>query len=1581
MRTKILKLFCIAFITTLLFALLTMTVSAEIKVENGTVTGLDSTVYYQYSKVNFLTYASPSYVNVPAASETIENLEPGLYYIRNKKDGSITVVHVEGSHEDMSDIGVIVNNDSYDALNVHQNNSFALGKWGYANMYEVFAPYTLTVGGGQHVDKSYAEGYDNGIYTAQDIAEMMMASSFKYAYLPEEIIHIDNLVSFSFDVGVRQGSFTPVYDTAAPSTDLFTRYVLYIMDSAGKVTPHEAYVYTAYAYKNPQSVYVSADFADADGWVVAMEVFPYGKIPTEGLSFEVKKSNSNAYINTIFQITYKPDSYKTAYNNITSQLSIQYNGTNIAYVGGYEDGTFKPDAKITKAEAAYLLARLVSDFNIPTGKTTAFTDVESTHWAYDAIAYLESIDAFDYISDGKFNPSAYIIRAEFAQILANLTSYEQTGLAEFSDVASTYRYAKAIYALADDGTFGITEGKFRPTAEITRAEAITYINHVLNLVANERTVDRQSLTNTFSDISGHAAEYEILMAANSNVKTLSHSAASTDGITETSDSIYIENDYFKIVIKKHGGAVTSIINKANGENIIAASASPWFIYATTDTDATVVPVYASLSDGRIKFVMANDIDIYVIVTVKDNYITVELDSELPYGTKTARFANLRVNTEYSSDENSYRLSGISMNANTNCVNLPGGESKMTTAGVSRKFGTIGAKLGVAFSKLGDMKTGTHVQCLRDITDAIDSEVGIKSTKGGAYSLTVDDLGRDYVILSSLSESATSNSSAQRIAQDLIKYNITQIDIHQNSSSSFRHGDFNFVCAKRTGETFTTAAQFKERIGDTLHANGIQYSLHTFSSLVDAKAVSIITDPVYQKQLMYDEVLTLKAAIGTSNRSLTTNEDASGLTLGGLNTNGSTSALPYNGPYSGYFLIDEEIILVTATSSSGFTSISRGQFGTTAASHAVGAEIRHLLVWYTMFQPIPGSDLFYLIAENTAKAYVDGGFDMIYLDGFESFAKFNGYNTYITEDAWYYYSTFVQRLVSTIQKLSPDGEYGAPMIEGSVFPANFWNARGRGGAWDSGVRSMKHFIYDHTVSNTKFLNNFLTATQGWFNFAPDRAEAYKNTFKKEFFRDDIEYKGAMTVAFDMSTVANGYSLYNYSTYATLSDNTLYHSLFSKLRQAGYFSDSVKKTLKQGLLEGKEYKLVEKTDGTYAFKEAVYDKNTVYDMNNYTTGTANNPFLEQIPYVRIEQRYSTFGENALVLLEEYTVKDAAESDTYKDFNIGTTNLTGKNSFKVTVTGNGIEGSAVLISLMRKKSDDSVSEKLDFFVQTDFEGTREFVLMDADNDDYDGYDFAGDYLGDGNHATYRGTFTFDNPNAVRLAFAGDCTGVVISDFTACKPVNSPVENPSITIGENILVFKTTLRSGEYVEYFPELNRAYKHAYGIKSDGSSTNVLTISEVEFEGTLKVPKGDYSYTYGYATASSTAPVRAKTVIGVLAPYTIQNEASWIIPELPEGTKELYYVTLGDCDTESKVEGDIMEFIYGDLDNDGIVSNKDSAIVARYLARWSGYEITNPLYNFSAADVDCDGIVTNKDSATIARHLARWSGYEMLPKLN
>ena len=66
------------------------------------------------------------------------------------------------------------------------------------------------------------------------------------------------------------------------------------------------------------------------------------------------------------------------------------------------------------------------------------------------------------------------------------------------------------------------------------------------------------------------------------------------------------------------------------------------------------------------------------------------------------------------------------------------------------------------------------------------------------------------------------------------------------------------------------------------------------------------------------------------------------------------------------------------------------------------------------------------------------------------------------------------------------------------------------------------------------------------------------------------------------------------------------------------------------------------------------------------------------------------------------------------------------------------------------------------------------------------------------------------------------------------------------------------------------------------------------------------------------------------------------------------------------------FLLGDVNGDGEVNRKDSNYLAKALARWNGYSITNPL----AADVNKDGEVNRKDSNYLAKALARWSGYTL-----
>jgi len=1467
-------------LTVLLATLMCVTAVAAISVEKGVVVGLDSTKNYEYAPVDVTTYTVPIYTAAEPGIKEIKGLNPGLYYVREVSGTDVTAIHIPGTSEDMSGIGTL---DQYDNGKEHlvakSADYFIPGTWtgtGTASN-AAFATYYLSEIGGSHIPSSYCSGLVAGTVSRTKIRQKMQSVVFKYAYKPEDIIPVDDLYTMSFSIGIRLGSLAYNCDTL-PST----KYVLYTMDESGNVTQHVATFPTSHTITSERTncstthtIVIENDFPDASGWIIALDIYPYGVVPStakfEALAFE---NYEHTYYNTMYFMEYRPSGYATKYSTNTGVIPTQYNGANTSYIKGYGNGTFAPDSDITKAEVATILSRLIlNGSTLPTGFDTSFADVTLGDWFYDEFAYLESLDAFEYTSSTLIHPNTPITRSEFALMLFHASHFEAISAKHFKDVAEDDECYDAVSTLAEMGIFeGYADKTFRPDTTLTRAEAVTVFNRLLNLIADETTVVTDGLENTFNDISGHWAEYQILMASNDNVKSEHHAEADASGILLTDTLVSFETDYIKIDVNRSNGRVVAITNKYDNTDIMASSTTPWFFYLISDGGVYFYPSDIDVVNGRLKVKFGNKMEAYFIVKATDTYITFELDSKLPYGASTLYFAKADITSEFSNEPESYRISSVAMNANTDYVNFPGGKAKAITARVMSKTGsTMGGKVGFTFSKYGDRKTGEHRAYLKQIVDAIDPKVGTTSTHGGPYTLDNSDLFGDYLITSS----GLSASTASATADILNKYSINQLDIHQGGSS-FIQGDFNFKCAAESGETFTTAKQFKERIGDKFTEKGIQLGLHTYSSLVSTSATTILTDPKWQKDLLYEEdaVLTLKNDVTATDKTFLTNEDASGIQLYGYAAGGGTSTLPWSGPNTNYFLIDEELFRVTTATDTGLTSITRAVCGTKAAPHAAGAEIRHLLGHYSMLQPKPGSDLFYHIADLTAQAYNDGGFEMIYLDGLESFARDSMIDTSI---GWYYYASFIQRVVSGCEI--------PPIIEGSSIPQGFWAARGRAGAVDNATRQYKKYNYYHAVSSyNSYFNYYYTATLGWFNYAPDVTQSYKNTWYKTMFVDDLDHMGSLGIAFEMSTVYN-HSVGSFTTYKTVSDNAMYFNLYSRLRKANYFSEAVKETLRNGYMAGKEYKVEEQADGTWAFREMKYLKHKVFDLadNTFASKTFNNPYNEQTPYIRIEQKYSTVGANETVLYEFDETTDVVAGT----YSFDAVDLSSKQAFKMKITGNGIEGSALLLRINTAAK--SEVGYLDLFIPTDFTGTREFILIDTDNADYDGYSFSGVNIAGVNYGIYRSSIYFAGVNGIKIHLTGDCTGVKIDDLRACTPINAPAVNPTVKIGNSTITFKTTVRSGEYIEYLPEQNKAYLHSYNVNSNGTNGNTPTVSEITFSGTPKAPAGDFSVTYS-ATGTTDAPLRAYVTVGIKNSEVIANEATWVAPEvdLPEDIQYTLY---------------------------------------------------------------------------------------------
>ncbi|SDP13830.1 Listeria/Bacterioides repeat-containing protein [Paenibacillus sp. yr247] len=149
-----------------------------------------------------------------------------------------------------------------------------------------------------------------------------------------------------------------------------------------------------------------------------------------------------------------------------------------AYVHGYSDGTFKPEGKITRAEVAAILVQIST--KSASGTVMTFTDVAVDYWANKAIKAVTQMGLMNGYEGGNFRGNQEITRAELASIIARLLGSSDTAKAsKFSDIADHWAKAAIDQVAAAGIIHGYEDGTFKPSNSLTRAEAVTMINHYL----------------------------------------------------------------------------------------------------------------------------------------------------------------------------------------------------------------------------------------------------------------------------------------------------------------------------------------------------------------------------------------------------------------------------------------------------------------------------------------------------------------------------------------------------------------------------------------------------------------------------------------------------------------------------------------------------------------------------------------------------------------------------------------------------------------------------------------------------------------------------------------------------------------------------------------------------------------------------------------------------------------------------------------------------------------------------------------------------------------------------------------------
>lgn len=243
-------------------------------------------------------------------------------------------------------------------------------------------------------------------------------------------------------------------------------------------------------------------------------------------------------------------------------------------VSGYPDGSYKPDANVTRAEFVKLVNGTI-DYNA--AGVLSYNDVTVNDWFYDYVGIAQEIGYISGYSADKFGPNDYITREQAASILARIQYLNGNAAAagKFNDKNSISSWAVEAVGAASDAGFisGYSDGTFMPSKKLTRAEALTMLD---NMVSKSKNV---VIYKAGTELKDKTVEGDLIIA-----KTVGEGDVHLTNIVMKGDirvfggglnSIYFNNvKYVNVLVEKDNVRLvfprgTVIIAGENAQGIIA----------------------------------------------------------------------------------------------------------------------------------------------------------------------------------------------------------------------------------------------------------------------------------------------------------------------------------------------------------------------------------------------------------------------------------------------------------------------------------------------------------------------------------------------------------------------------------------------------------------------------------------------------------------------------------------------------------------------------------------------------------------------------------------------------------------------------------------------------------------------------------------------------------------------------------------------------------------------------------------------------------------------------------------------------
>lgn len=865
---------------------------------------------------------------------------------------------------------------------------------------------------------------------------------------------------------------------------------------------------------------------------------------------------------------------------------------------------------------------------------------------------------------------------------------------------------------------------------------------------------------------------------------------SADGVIENDKaSVVIENNGFKYEIAADGRNLP-FTDKATGADYLYSDSVSFCAYLMHE--GKEYPVSAvSIKDNLLKLEFKNaKVTAEILINKGKDRVTWEV-IKVNGAAESLTFINVPLKLKGLPYE-PFAACVLSMNLYTHVRQLPALQTRLW-ATCYQRFGMKGAKitlLGVPQKNI--LPVIREVMSLaKDIPH---------SDKGGAWAqLSKEGYGSYLMNFGSLREE-TVNEWIERCNN--VGFN--QIDNHGGGADFFKFGSFEL-----NPEKWPDGWNHFKRINKRLHDAGISSIFHTYAFFIDKKSKYVT--PVPSADLAYFRVFTLAEPVGPKDSVIVVKESTENIstTTGFFVQNSRTLRL-------GNELI--EFIGATKFPPYQFTGCKRAVSGTKTSAYRADNKAYHLKEMFGKFVPGPETKLFKKIALRTAEVVNEADFDGIYLDAIDGSSILGG-----AENSWYYSTKFVIEIAKHLKR--PVG------MEMSFMQHHWWHYRSRWRAWDTPNRGYKRFVDIHSAAINGGL--LLPLHLGWWqNFTWDPPQVGPT------FTDDIEYLGCKMIGNNA-----GLSMLGGVDKKTLDENPSFRRLntiirqYEELRNKNYFGEDAKKLLRQ---PGKEFTLFKEEDGSWNFKPVAYQKHKVTGTNHPSARwTVNNEFDTQPVRLRIEPLMSVkpYNDKDNVVLADFSIPEkfsntgtangvsgsinsstekAVSGETCSIFSARSSgvsprygswismekkiepwlNLSKNQALGVWIKG---DGHGELLNL-RIESPHYISygARGDHFIKIDFTGWKYFELVEIESSEFSNYVWPND---SGVYNSYRNLISFGKVDKLQLWYnnlpAGKEVSCVIGPVKAIPTITGTIENPSIAIGGEKIVFPVRMESGMYLEF----------------------------------------------------------------------------------------------------------------------------------------------------------------------------------------